>query len=379
MAARIFCRVGPLKGASAEISDEAILGRSRNATLRIQADLVSGEHLRISHQSDEGCYVLEDLGSTNGTALDGTRVRGPERLGHLHVITLAGEYDFIFQDQDRCARRHEELALLAARRFAQDGIPNEHTAIDDKMPVLPAFRDGVTPPKESPKETAPQKKSPQKKSPQKKSSRKKEPPRDQTRIEESQPVLPGAVAGLSPKADGTQIQQVPIALPGFLAKKAEEIVSDKGKPTMRLPVKLEAETVTEESLERLLLEGELETGDLEEAEFGDMKSFAMAVAWPEGNIQYLPLQEGENIVGRGDGAEIRIESPDVSRRHAVIGVAGTEITIRDAGSSNKTFIEGVQLEKDVPASLKHGSRVKFGGVRARVMHWVADRDQGKTS
>ena len=114
MPARIFCKTGKLKGISAKIDREATLGRSRGVTVQLAADPVSGEHARIRYEADAKCYVLEDLGSTNGTALDGVRVREPERLGHLHVITLADRYDFIFQDLERCARRHGAEAPAAA-------------------------------------------------------------------------------------------------------------------------------------------------------------------------------------------------------------------------------------------------------------------------
>ncbi len=69
--------------------------RQDSATENIPGDeTLKFPHIaRITWDAEGGCYVLEDLDSLNGTDLDGQRVAGPEPLGHLHVITFAGEHD----------------------------------------------------------------------------------------------------------------------------------------------------------------------------------------------------------------------------------------------------------------------------------------------
>jgi DNA-binding winged helix-turn-helix (wHTH) protein len=76
----------------------------------------------------------------------------------------------------------------------------------------------------------------------------------------------------------------------------------------------------------------------------------------------LPLQPGENILGR-DEADIHIESPTVSRRHARIRISGTEAVLEDLGSKNGTFVNGGRVSTVV--RLKDGDEVQVGSVVSR--------------
>jgi DNA-binding winged helix-turn-helix (wHTH) protein len=53
----------------------------------------------------------------------------------------------------------------------------------------------------------------------------------------------------------------------------------------------------------------------------------------------LPLRDGENILGRGELATVRVEALGVSRRHARVVVAAGRATIEDLGSKNGTYVE----------------------------------------
>jgi hypothetical protein len=55
-----------------------------------------------------------------------------------------------------------------------------------------------------------------------------------------------------------------------------------------------------------------------------------------GERQWI-LQDGENIIGRGEGVAVRVESTAISRHHARIVVSGGRSTIEDLGSKNGTF------------------------------------------
>jgi hypothetical protein len=67
---------GPLKGASINLSEQQILlGRANDATLIINDDYASSRHARIFPQ--DGQWIVEDLGSTNGTYLDRQKVTRP--------------------------------------------------------------------------------------------------------------------------------------------------------------------------------------------------------------------------------------------------------------------------------------------------------------
>jgi DNA-binding winged helix-turn-helix (wHTH) protein len=73
----------------------------------------------------------------------------------------------------------------------------------------------------------------------------------------------------------------------------------------------------------------------------------------------LPLQPGENILGRDDEG-IRIESPTVSRRHARISISGPEAVLDDLGSKNGTFIRDEPVSTGV--RLEDGDEIRTGSV-----------------
>jgi len=67
---------GALKGTSLDLSQQQItLGRANDATLVLNDDYASSRHARIFPQ--DGQWIVEDLGSTNGTYLDRQKVTRP--------------------------------------------------------------------------------------------------------------------------------------------------------------------------------------------------------------------------------------------------------------------------------------------------------------
>ena len=67
---------GALKGTTIDLSDQQItLGRANDATLVLNDDYASSRHARIFPQ--DGQWIVEDLGSTNGTYLDRQKVTRP--------------------------------------------------------------------------------------------------------------------------------------------------------------------------------------------------------------------------------------------------------------------------------------------------------------
>jgi DNA-binding winged helix-turn-helix (wHTH) protein len=74
----------------------------------------------------------------------------------------------------------------------------------------------------------------------------------------------------------------------------------------------------------------------------------------------LPLQPGENLLGRGDEATIRIESAKVSRVHARIAVAESAATVEDLASKNGTFVRGRRIAG--PIELADGDELCLGSL-----------------
>jgi DNA-binding winged helix-turn-helix (wHTH) protein len=70
------------------------------------------------------------------------------------------------------------------------------------------------------------------------------------------------------------------------------------------------------------------------------------------------LQTGENVLGRGEDARVRIDAPGVSRRHARIVLTEDGATIEDLASKNGTFVGERPVEG--PTALHDGDRLRLG-------------------
>ncbi|MER7210589.1 FHA domain-containing protein [Streptosporangium sp. NPDC000239] len=67
---------GPLQGTTITLSETPItIGRATDATLVVSDDYASSRHARLFPQ--DGQWIVEDLGSTNGTYLDRSKVTRP--------------------------------------------------------------------------------------------------------------------------------------------------------------------------------------------------------------------------------------------------------------------------------------------------------------
>ena len=68
--------------------------------------------------------------------------------------------------------------------------------------------------------------------------------------------------------------------------------------------------------------------------------------------------DGDIVLGRGDRAEIRLEDPFASARHARVYEQGNIVVIEDLGSTNGTYLNEELLETSRP--LHPGDRVRIG-------------------
>ena len=86
-----------------------------------------------------------------------------------------------------------------------------------------------------------------------------------------------------------------------------------------------------------------------------------------------PLNPPGVVLGRGTEADLRINDPGISRRHARIDVQGADgeqqITIEDLGSTNGIVINGQRVRH---ATLSAGSRFEIGSTRIAITSPGAD-------
>ncbi|XNZ00111.1 FHA domain-containing protein [Micrococcus luteus] len=73
LARTLVLEKGPLAGREIDLQGQALLmGRAQDADLVLEDDYASGRHARLFPQGTR--WFLEDLGSTNGTFVDGNQV-----------------------------------------------------------------------------------------------------------------------------------------------------------------------------------------------------------------------------------------------------------------------------------------------------------------
>jgi DNA-binding winged helix-turn-helix (wHTH) protein len=89
--------------------------------------------------------------------------------------------------------------------------------------------------------------------------------------------------------------------------------------------------------------------------------------WLVWNGQTLPLAEGKNVVGRDPRSDVWIDASGVSRRHALIHVGASDVTIEDLGSSNGTFVGGRELTER--RALSDGNLVELGTATVAFRMW----------
>jgi pSer/pThr/pTyr-binding forkhead associated (FHA) protein len=71
---------GNAPGSTLVVEDELVIGRHATGAGRLSEDEeISRQHARISHEAT-GNYAIEDLGSSNGTFVNGLRIQSPRVL-----------------------------------------------------------------------------------------------------------------------------------------------------------------------------------------------------------------------------------------------------------------------------------------------------------
>ena len=85
--------------------------------------------------------------------------------------------------------------------------------------------------------------------------------------------------------------------------------------------------------------------------------------WLVNDGKRLPLQSGENILGRDPDGGIRLDSPTVSRRHARISISSNGAVLEDLDSKNGTHLRGEAVS--APVVLADGDEIRVGSIVLR--------------
>jgi two-component system response regulator AtoC len=86
----------------------------------------------------------------------------------------------------------------------------------------------------------------------------------------------------------------------------------------------------------------------------------------EARLVYFSSPRTDISVGRGTGAEVRVDDPSLSREHARFSWRNEKegLTVTDLGSKNGTLVNGTSIGKRKRVELRSGDEVMMGSVRA---------------
>jgi hypothetical protein len=91
----VVAAMGHDPGTRFHVGEGATLGRSNGADIRIDDPFASSAHARIFGRGD--FMYVEDMGSTNGTYLNGRQLKQPEQLKVADVIRI-GDSEYRYQE-----------------------------------------------------------------------------------------------------------------------------------------------------------------------------------------------------------------------------------------------------------------------------------------
>ncbi len=92
----------------------------------------------------------------------------------------------------------------------------------------------------------------------------------------------------------------------------------------------------------------------------------------DGQVRTFALGDGWTRIGRSISAELRIDDPTVSRRHALIHRQGDIVRLLDDRSLNGVFRNGRRVELE---ELRDGDTLAVGRFELRFLRIVSDRER----
>ncbi len=324
---KLIVKAGPSQAREFELSkQETVLGRDPAADVVLTSSSVSREHARITRAADG--YVIEDLGSSNGTFINGNRITGPVALKGEDEIGLGQAVKLIWQAPSVEAVVDQE----AATRLKQSGAapPIAPTVLGD---VQPSMDEPAVPPQ-----------------------------------------FTVAVAGSKPEAYTLTKDTVTIG-----RSSANDIVVDS-KIVSRVHAHLEREdggyrlVVLPEASNPVYFEGLalseprrlshedlLRIGGQDPGSMVTLTYLSPSEAFVAEAIEITFEDKRQIQIGRDTSNEVVLDTPQVSRFHAHVEQVGQRYRIRDLRSTNGTFVNDKQIKGEV--WLKPDDTIRIGPYR----------------
>jgi len=298
---------------------EIILGRDPAADRQIDAPGISRRHARLYQQGDD--YWLEDLGSTNGTFVNGQRLSAPRRLQAGDGIRLGQNVvlQFILPPKVSVSATAVESARTEVQQPATmfEAVPGTAATMIGDDALLGALQHAA-PPKLTVTVAG-------------EKSASYTLTRDEIRIGRA-PDNDIVIDSRIVSRYHARLERTPA---GYILRILPEAAN---------PVLLDGRPVPES---RALANGDLlRIGSLDPGLMVSLAYSAQAAA--AGELQ--PIRFGEKSliqIGRDPGNDVVLASPNVSRFHAQIERVGHRYCLRDLRSANGTFVNDQRIEKEV--------------------------------
>ncbi|HEY5731135.1 MAG TPA: FHA domain-containing protein, partial [Anaerolineales bacterium] len=318
---------------------EIVIGREDSADLTIPSQAVSRRHAKLTREGDG--YVIEDLGSSNGTFVNSQKVTGKRRLNAGDQIRLGNAVTLVYD------------APRAPAIEAPDKFDESAATIARLTPKMPSSV-MVTSIGEEPLPSM---------------------------VDAGPPRLVVTIAGENPRTHTLTNQSLSlgrsegndIVIPSQIVSGNHARLEKAGRgykvtmlPEAKNPILVEGRP----------LEGarELRHGDI--LRIGSLDPGLMVTMTYDAPSQTPQEIEqdivfGENTliqIGRDTSNDVVLPSPNVSRFHAQVERVGQRFRVEDLRSSNGTFVNGEQIEGSI--WLKPEDTIRIGQYR-----FVMGRDQ----
>lgn len=127
----LIAQAGPLEGQRWKIKSELLIGRDSDCHIVIPMRQVSRHHTRV-YSGDEGA-VVEDLGSKNGTYINGKLVNEPSLLEEGDELQISLAQHFIFLSSDATMPLEGLPLEMQKRRLRVDIGARRVWIMDDEM------------------------------------------------------------------------------------------------------------------------------------------------------------------------------------------------------------------------------------------------------
>jgi pSer/pThr/pTyr-binding forkhead associated (FHA) protein len=117
----VSAETGPLSGLSYAIQEPILLGRALECDLAVVSPHISRQHAKL--EVIDGHLHIEDLGSSNGTMINGKRASGQHQLRHDDELRF---HDIIFRVTENLSRPHSERQASDQTTFIQAAELEKH-------------------------------------------------------------------------------------------------------------------------------------------------------------------------------------------------------------------------------------------------------------